>query len=75
MDAKKTAPTHPHPGGPSAPLPSKVAHPVTGLIDRATDMIKERLGLGGEPAGESCMGSLVWVEMVATMLSVEGACR
>lgn len=39
------APTHPHPGGPSASLPAKIMQPVVGMIDRAADA----MGMGKPP--------------------------
>lgn len=38
--AEKTAPLHPHPGGPSSATAAKVMHPVVGMLDRATESAK-----------------------------------
>ena len=41
-DAKKTAPTRPHPGAPSTPPANKLLAPGLGLVDRARDYVSGR---------------------------------
>ncbi len=44
--AKKVAPTHPHPRSPDEPPGNVVAGLVAGLIDRARDIGREKVGAG-----------------------------
>ncbi|MFF9481880.1 hemerythrin domain-containing protein [Streptomyces sp. NPDC014733] len=41
-EAKKTAPTRPHPGAPSTPPANKLLAPGLGLVDRARDLVTRR---------------------------------
>ncbi|KOG41253.1 hemerythrin domain-containing protein [Streptomyces decoyicus] len=52
-EAKKTAPTRPHPGAPSTPPANKLLAPGLGLVDRARDYVT---GRGRTRAGELAQG-------------------
>jgi hemerythrin superfamily protein len=54
VEAKATAPTHPHPKAPDTP-PGNVANVATGLIDRLTDTIGD-LASSGASAAKATVG-------------------
>jgi len=43
-EAKKTAPTRPHPKAPDTPPGNLVAGPTAGVLDKAASKVKEKVG-------------------------------